>query len=126
MAVSAEYAEFVRDLFSGLGPVRTKRMFGGAGVYLDDAMFALIYEDGLIYLRGDDEFGSALEAEGCERWVYDGKSRPVAMPYWRLPEAALDDPDEAIRWASRAMIPAEAAADEKRATKVCKAAKRNS
>ncbi|MEM9370661.1 MAG: TfoX/Sxy family protein [Pseudomonadota bacterium] len=124
MAVSADYAEFIRDLFSGLGPIRTRRMFGGAGVYLDDAMFALIYEDGVVYLRGDDDLGPLFEAQGCERWIYAGKGKPVSMPYWRLPESALDDPDDAVAWARKALIPAEAAVSEKRAQKARKAAKR--
>ncbi|MEM7239999.1 MAG: TfoX/Sxy family protein [Pseudomonadota bacterium] len=124
MAVSADYAEFVRDLFSGLGPVRIKRMFGGAGVYLDDAMFALIYEEGLVYLRGDDELCPMFEAEGCERWVYTGKGKPVSMPYWRLPDAAFDDPDVALSWARRALVPAELAAAEKRAAKARKQSQR--
>ena len=124
MAVSAEFSAHVRDLFEGLGPIQIKRMFGGAGVYLGDAMFALIYEDGLIYLRGDDDLGPALEAEGSERWVYHGKGKPVSMPYWRLPESAMDDPDEALDWARRALVPAEKAAAGKRAAKARKAARK--
>ncbi|MEM7505975.1 MAG: TfoX/Sxy family protein [Pseudomonadota bacterium] len=124
MAVSAEFSAHVRDLFSALGPIQIKRMFGGAGVYLDDAMFALIYEDGLIYMRGDAKLGPAYEAEGCEQWVYDGKGAPVAMPYWRLPDSAMDDPEEAALWARRSLIPAEQAAAEKRAAKARKAARK--
>ena len=45
------------------------------------------------------------------------------MPYWRLPESALDDPDEAAGWARRSLIPAERAAAEKRAAKERKAAR---
>jgi DNA transformation protein len=123
VAVSAEFSAHVLDLFAGLGPVDIRRMFGGAGIYRGDAMFALIYEDGLIYMRGDDELGPDYEAEGCEQWVYEGKGKPVAMPYWRLPESALDDPDEAVDWARRSLIPAETAAAEKRAAKTRTAAK---
>ena len=47
MALSAEFAEHLRDLFGALGPVETRRMFGGAGVYLGDAMFALVIDDTL-------------------------------------------------------------------------------
>jgi DNA transformation protein len=37
---------------------------------------------------------------GSSQWVYDGKARskPVAMPYWSIPEAALDDPEELAKW----------------------------
>jgi len=117
MAVSDEERENVRDLFAGLGPVEVRRMFGGVGVWLEDACFALIV-DGSIWMRVDEELGLAYEQAGSERWVYEGRHRAaVAMPYWRLPDAALDDPDEAAAWARRSLGPAERAAAEKRATK---------
>lgn len=121
MTASAEYLAFVRDLFSGLGPVTTRRMFGGAGVYLDDAMFALVADDTL-YLRTDAGLAEALAAEGSEPFTYGAKE--TRLPYWRLPDAALDDPDEALGWALRALVPAEAAAAEKRAAKARKAARK--
>jgi DNA transformation protein len=124
MGVTNEYKEFVRDLFSSLGPVEVKRMFGGAGVYLGDACFALIVDE-TIFMRGDETLGSDFEAAGSEQWVYENAKRgPVAMPYWRLPDIAQDDPDEAAAWASRSLIPAEAAAAEKRAAKARRAARK--
>ena len=126
MAISAEYREYVLDLFSGLGPVQIKRMFGGAGVYLDDACFALILSGEEIFMRGDDRLGPAYEEAGSERWIYDGANKrgPVAMPYWRLPDSAQDDPEEAVDWARRSLVPAEAAAAQKRAAKARREARK--
>ncbi len=124
MALSQEYREHIRDLFAGLGPVDVKRMFGGAGVYLDDACFALIVDE-VVFMRGDDTLGPVYEDAGSEQWVYENAKRgPVAMPYWTLPESAQDDPDEAADWARRSLVPAEKAAAEKRATKARRAAKK--
>lgn len=123
MAMTAEEREALRDLFAQVGPVQVRRMFGGAGLYLDDACFAIVV-DGSVMLRGDDELGPDLEAEGSERWHYQRPGgKPVAMPYWRLPDSALDDPDEAANWARRALVPAKRAAAEKRARKARKAAR---
>lgn len=123
MAVSQEEREHVRDLFAGLGPVEVRRMFGGAGVYLGDACFALIV-DGELWMRGDAGLGADYAAAGSEQWVYaGGRHGPVAMPYWRLPESALDDPDEAAAWARRSLAPAERAAAEKRAARARRAAR---
>ena len=123
MAVSDELREHIRDLFAGVGPVEVRRMFGGAGVYLDDACFALLV-DGTILMRADEALGADYAAAGSEQWVYDGGRRgPVAMPYWRLPEAAADDPDEAAAWARRSLVPAARAAAEKRAAKDRKTAR---
>lgn len=107
MAVSEETREHVRDLFAGVGWVEVRRMFGGAGVYLGDACFALLIDDG-IWMRADEALGRDYARAGSEQWIYEGRQRaPVAMPYWRLPDEALDDPDEAAAWARRSLIPAD-------------------
>jgi len=104
----SEFHAFVEELFSGLGPVRIKRMFGGAGVYAGELMFALIDGD-VIYLKADDALKAELAAEGSVSWVYRSPGRTLQdTSYWRLPETALDDPDEATAWARKALAVAQA------------------
>ncbi|MEM9146651.1 MAG: TfoX/Sxy family protein [Pseudomonadota bacterium] len=116
MTASAAFLDFLRDHLSGLGPVRTRRMFGGTGVYLGEVMLGLVADDTL-YLRTDPDLARDLEADGSAPFTYEGKAKPVTMPYWRLPDAALDDPDVAVAWARRALVPAEAAVAAKSARK---------
>ena len=97
------FPAFVQELLEGLGPVRVRRMFGGAGVYADEVMFGLIDAD-VLYLKTDEALRDELIAEGSVAWVYSrapGKWEETS--YWRLPETALDDPDEAVAWARRAI-----------------------
>jgi DNA transformation protein len=113
------FPAFVQELLEGLGPVRIRRMFGGAGVYADDVMFGLIDAD-VLYLKTDEALRDELIAEGSAPWVYSrapGKWEETS--YWRLPETALDDPDEAVAWARRALAvaTAKAAANPKRRRK---------
>ena len=99
MAVSADFKAYVEELFSGLGPVRIKPMFGAAGVYADELMFAIISDDAL-YLRVDDQIRERFEAVGSEPFVYrtrDGQE--MSLGYWRAPDDALEGPDEAEPWA---------------------------
>ncbi len=93
----------IEELFSGLGSVRIKRMFGGKGIYHGGVIFALVLRDELM-LKGDAESAALLEAEGCRQWTYTGSrhGKLVLMPYWSAPDAALDDPDEMTAWARRA------------------------
>lgn len=108
------FHSFVVDLFAGLGPVRIRRMFGGAGVYAGEVMFALI-DDDTLYLKADAALKAELAAEGSASWVYRGRNRVEEnTSFWRLPEAALDDPDEAVAWARKALAVAEAKAVGKR------------
>lgn len=99
MAVSADFIEHLRELLAGLGPLTVKKMFGGASLQIDGASFALVFGETL-YLKVDDGNRAAFEAEGCAPFSYTFKDgRTGTLGYWTLPEAALDDPDEAVRWA---------------------------
>jgi Regulator of competence-specific genes len=104
MAVSQAFMDFACELFSDLGPTRARRMFGGAGVYAHDVMFALIADD-VIYIKAEGALAEDLAAEGCEAFVFMPKSGEPAeeMGYRRLPEAAMDDPAEASAWGRRAL-----------------------
>lgn len=110
MAPSAAFLDFACELFSGIGQVSARRMFGGAGLYAEGMMFALIADD-VIYLKADPALAAALEAEGCGPFIYDGGKSGKAhqMNYWRLPDAALDDPEIAESWGRRALDVARAA-----------------
>ena len=123
MALSAEFAEHLRDLFGALGPVETRRMFGGAGVYLDDAMFALVIDDTL-YMKADPDLARTYAEAGSAPFSYDTRNGVRTIPgLMRLPDSALDDPDEALDWARLSLVPAELAAAKKRAAKARKAAR---
>lgn len=89
--------ERIEELFSPFGPVAVKRMFGGHGIYVDALIFA-IEADGEIYLKVDELTIPRFAEAGSEPFVYSGKSKPVAMSYWRLPDEALEDEDELRRW----------------------------
>ncbi|HUF88264.1 MAG TPA: TfoX/Sxy family protein [Thermohalobaculum sp.] len=121
MGVSPEFSEHIHDLFDRLGPVRTRRMFGGAGVFLGEAMFALVVDDTL-YMKADAELARAYAAAGSEPFSYAARdgTRTLAA-FMRLPDAALDDADEALAWARRSLVPAEAAAAAKAAARARKA-----
>lgn len=103
MAVTAAFLDFACEQFSGLGPVRYRRMFGGAGLYAHEVMFALVADD-VIYIKAEGALAEDLAAQGCEPFLFTPKSgEPAAMGYRRLPEAAMDDRDEAAAWGRRAL-----------------------
>ena len=105
MSVSDEEIAHALELFDGLGGLTTRKMMGGLCIYHDGTIFALLMSDGQLYLKGAGAFQDVLEAEGCARWQYtrEGKDKPTFMPYWTMPDAALDDPEEAVNWARRAL-----------------------
>jgi len=84
---------FATDLFSELGNISTRKMFGGMCLYLDGEVFALMSSDGQLYLKAKGDLVTAL--------VHDGATQFHNMPYWSIPDAALDDPGEACTLARR-------------------------
>ncbi|MEM8633328.1 MAG: TfoX/Sxy family protein [Pseudomonadota bacterium] len=105
MAVSDEQIAQIEDLFEGVGPITTRKMFGGLGIYANGTIFAVLMSDGDLKLKGAGDMATTLDTEGWTRWTYqrDGSGKITAMPYWSLPDALLDDPEEASAWARRAL-----------------------
>jgi DNA transformation protein len=117
------FHDFVRELFAGLGPVQIKRMFGGASGYADGLMFLLLADEA-IYLKTDDALRVELREAGSGPFLWTPQSGPragekVEMSNWRLPDSALDDPEEAAIWGRKALAVArsKAAAKPKRKKK---------
>ena len=96
------------ELLQPLGTVRTKRMFGGWGLYVDEIFIAIVAFERL-YLKVNDTTRAAFEAEGCKPFVYDSKTGSVALGYWTAPADALDSPALMQPWARRALQAALAA-----------------
>ena len=88
----------IEEMFSALGSVTIKRMFGGKGVYHRGEIIAVEHH-GEILLKADDISGPAFQAAGARRWGYEGKSgKFINMPYWSIPEDAFDDPEIMACW----------------------------
>jgi DNA transformation protein and related proteins len=97
-----ELANHCVELFEPLGAARSRRMFGGHGIYIDDLFVALIAYD-RIYLKTDAQTRAAFEAAGCEPFIYDGAGKQVTMGYWSAPAEAMDSPAQMQPWARLAL-----------------------
>jgi DNA transformation protein len=96
-------AEAIADIFQAFGPVRTRRMFGGQGLYAGN-WFIAIESGGEIWLKVDAETEPAFRVAGSAPFRYPKRSGAVqVMAFWRLPDDALDDPEEAAKWARLAL-----------------------
>jgi DNA transformation protein len=92
----------LHELFSAFGPVRLRHMFGGAGIFAEGLMIALVSR-GEIFLKADDATIPTLEMEGSRPFVYGANGRRVVMSYWRLPDRLLDDPEALAQFARAAL-----------------------
>jgi DNA transformation protein len=76
-----------------LGDVTTRKMFGGMCLYQSGIVFALQSSSGALYLKTKDP--ETLFGETTEQFHN--------MPYYLLPDAALDDPEQACALATQAL-----------------------
>ena len=102
MGAQADFAAYCAELMAPMGEVRTKRMFGGYGFYIDDAFVAIVVDDAL-YLKADEETRGRFEAAGGRRFVYTRDGKQQGMGYWTVPPDAMDSPALMQPWARLAL-----------------------
>ncbi len=102
MAVTDSYRTFILEQLARVLPaVRSRRMFGGVGVYSSDFFFALLDNDTL-YFKVDDETRGDFESIGM------GPFRPFgeggdAMQYYEVSAELIEDHDTLREWSERAV-----------------------
>ena len=104
MAASSSEKEFVTyliDLMQSIGPVHSKAMFGGHGIYLDKLMFGLV-ADGVLYLKADDTSIKEFTDKDLDAFTYNKKGKEYKMSYYQCPEEALESSEEMNYWANLA------------------------
>lgn len=103
MAVSSEYVEFIVEQLERLGPVKTRQMFSGMGLYFDDMMFGVIFGEAL-YFKADDHNRANYEDEGMGPFTYEMRNGNTgALNYYEVPERLYDDSDELVEWARKSV-----------------------
>ncbi|MEO8308397.1 MAG: TfoX/Sxy family protein [Pseudomonadota bacterium] len=93
----SDLIDLLPDLFYGLGSIRTKRMFGGHGVYADDVFFAWVVRE-VLYLKADEVTAAHFAERGLPRFEYVKDGKVMTMAFYQAPAEVLEDPDEAVVW----------------------------
>lgn len=92
MAVTEGFKDFVTELLIGVGPITIRNMFGGAGVYADGVMFAIVVDD-VFYLKADELHSAPSRAKA---WV----PSPIGPPAKALSLCAIGR-CRRVSWRSR-------------------------
>lgn len=116
-----QFTQHCCELLSPLGTVRSRAMFGGRGIYVDDLFVALIGSEQL-YLKVDALTQAQFEAAGCTPFLYRKDDKWLAMGYFNAPEEAMESPALMQPWARLAAAAALRARVVKKPTKAAKKA----
>ena len=111
MRTASSFANHCLDVFSGLGPVVARAMFGGYGFYLGRAMFAIgDAEEWRIWLKVDEHTHERFEEAGGDPFTYSSKGgRTTTLSFVTPPDSAMEDADAMLAWARLALEAAERA-----------------
>lgn len=96
------FKEFVVDQLRALPGLRVKRMFGGHGLYQGDRFFGILM-DGRLYFKTDQQSRGDYTARGAAPFVYEKGKRIVSTHYYEVPPEVLENCDELVVWATRAV-----------------------
>ena len=103
MAFDEGLYDWAKEALEPLGSVSLRKMMGGATLYLDGTIFAIL-DESEIWFKADDETNAIWDAEGCERFSMTFKDGRVdTMNYRRGPADVYDDPEAMHRWAQLAV-----------------------
>lgn len=95
-----EFASYVVDMLQTMGPVYSKKMFGGHGIFLEGLMFALI-ADNELFLKTDAESEGDFRGRGLQPFTYNKKGKLIKMSYYQAPEEAMEDSDIMNEWGNK-------------------------
>ena len=115
MAISIEqreYAAHIVDLLQFIGPVESKSMFGGFGMFLEGLMFGLVAGNEL-YLKVDIQNLQDYEDLGLQAFSFGRNGKEFKMSYYQAPQEAMEDAELLSAWASNAYGAAMRAAAKK-------------
>src|SRR5688572_1213977 len=94
------YLDYVLEQLDELGPVTSRSMFGGHGLYLGDQFFAIVHRDRL-YFKTDTASRPDYEERGSE--PFSPNARQTLKTYWEVPADVVEDREAAVEWARDAV-----------------------
>ena len=91
----AEFAEGLAQRLEPLGEVKTKKMFGGYGIFQAGKMFALVTSGAELFFKVDDS--------NRARFIKAKSPQHSKMPYFRVPVPVLKSDTKFVEWARRSV-----------------------
>lgn len=100
MAHDESFKDYVLDQLRELPGVRTRGMFGGFGLYAGTIFFGIVSR-GRVYFKTTDETRSEYERRGMQ--PFKPTENQTLKRYYEVPADVLEDPEQLVEWAERAL-----------------------
>jgi DNA transformation protein len=102
-AKSDAIIERLESSLTPLGAFRSRPMFGGQGLYLDDVFFGLIAYD-KFYLKTDEQNRGDYVKARAKPFSFESKRKGlVVTSYWQCPDAVMKDARKLRQWIGKSL-----------------------
>lgn len=102
MAVQAQYLAYVLEQLEGLKDLRSRRMFGGVGLYSGELFFGLV-DDDTLFFKSDSSNSAEYIARNMPRFMPFPDRPEAVMAYYQVPADIIEDAELLISWARKAV-----------------------
>lgn len=103
MSIDQGLVDWVSEALAPVGDVTMRRMMGGATLYCDGTIFAIVALDDL-WFKADKISDPVWDEAGADRFTYPRKDGKVGrMNYRRAPGDVHDDAEAMRHWAGIAI-----------------------
>jgi DNA transformation protein len=108
MAVQPQYLAYILEQLESLGRLRSRRMFGGVGLYSGELFFGLI-DDDTLFFKSDATNSADYLARNMPRFMPFPEKTNLALGYHQVPADVIEDAETLVSWAREAVAVALAA-----------------
>jgi len=95
----ASFKDYVLEQLEGARGLKTRAMFGGHGLYMNQSFFGIVHK-GALYFRTDEASRPAYVKAGSR--PFNPKGKVELHRYYEVPADILEDSEELLIWAKRA------------------------
>ena len=102
MAVQPQYLAYILEQLEGIDGLRSRRMFGGVGLYSGDLFFGLIHDDTLFF-KTDGSNSAEYIARSMPRFMPFPDRPEAVMAYYQVPADIIEDGEALRGWARKSV-----------------------
>jgi DNA transformation protein len=102
MPVQEQFRAYILEQLSGLGSLRSNRMFGGIGLYSREIFFGLI-DDDTVYFKTDESNVAPYRERNMPRFMPFPDRPEAALGYHQVPADVIEDAEQLVDWARRSL-----------------------
>ena len=102
MAVQPQYLAYILEQLQGIDGLRSRRMFGGVGLYSGELFFGLI-DDDTLFFKTDARNSADYIARRMPRFMPFPERPEAVMAYYQVPADIIEDVEDIQAWARKAV-----------------------